>query len=476
MWWGYVSPAFAEDKCPVDHKNMSKEELDGMMAQYKRVGHEKFLESLPTSQQPEKTNLNNEEKATLQADSPGGCPVDHRNMSQEQIAAFMSSQKDSKPENTPSNDSGSKAKNKTVYDVYGQELDRANLMPSTPNQLPSPGQTKPLSTDRVKSTIPKEGEDGEDTWTYPSPQMFFNALKRKGKADGVQEDDMDTVVHVHNNMNEQTWKEVMEWEKRYHCQECENPKLKRFQGKPHELSPAARFRMWFRNYPMPFDRHDWVLDRCGKAEARYVIDYYYRDGPDPIEIHVRPAIDSVSAVVDRVRNRAENMWEAIAGGSAEQEGTAATSVHSNWSEGRVVAGDSLDDDEFSFLSKITPDSLRDVSEEVQKRCSKLGDALQEAGDNPAKMEQANVAVNYCMAQTICKPQAAKFMSALEGHGDESGAYAKMTSCLDRFHIMARRALLEASGIATSGPEFPAGVTPSVGGNPTHAPASSVENR
>lgn len=25
---------------------------------------------------------------------------------------------------------------------------------------------------------------------------------------------------------------------------------------------------------MPFDRHDWIIDRCGK-EVRYVIDYYY---------------------------------------------------------------------------------------------------------------------------------------------------------------------------------------------------------
>lgn len=26
----------------------------------------------------------------------------------------------------------------------------------------------------------------------------------------------------------------------------------------------------------PFDRHDWVVDRCGK-EVRYVIDFYFHD-------------------------------------------------------------------------------------------------------------------------------------------------------------------------------------------------------
>ena len=50
-------------------------------------------------------------------------------------------------------------------------LDPSNNMPVNPNQLPAAGQQVPLSTDRVRSTIPKGGE--ETTWTYPSPQMFW---------------------------------------------------------------------------------------------------------------------------------------------------------------------------------------------------------------------------------------------------------------------------------------------------------------
>jgi Cytochrome c/c1 heme lyase len=41
------------------------------------------------------------------------------------------------------------------YNVYAQPIDPKNNMPQEANQLPAPGQTKPLSTDRVKSSIPK---------------------------------------------------------------------------------------------------------------------------------------------------------------------------------------------------------------------------------------------------------------------------------------------------------------------------------
>lgn len=57
---------------------------------------------------------------------------------------------------------------------------------------------------------------------------------------------------------------------------------------------------------MPFDRHDWIVDRCGKR-VRYVIDYYdigdengYKTG-EFVELDVRPAFDSFAAVFDRSR-------------------------------------------------------------------------------------------------------------------------------------------------------------------------------
>lgn len=47
-------------------------------------------------------------------------------------------------------------------------------------------------------------------------------------------------------------------------------------------------------YKLPFDRHDWIVDRCGK-HVRYVIDYY--EGDKVYEnysvalLDVRPAMD-----------------------------------------------------------------------------------------------------------------------------------------------------------------------------------------
>ena len=40
-------------------------------------------------------------------------------------------------------------------------------------------------------------------------------------------------------------------------------------------SPLARGRSWLGG-PLPFDRHDWYVDRCGR-EVRYVIDFYFNE-------------------------------------------------------------------------------------------------------------------------------------------------------------------------------------------------------
>ena len=55
---------------------------------------------------------------------------------------------------------------------------------------------------------------------------------------------------------------------------------------------------------MPFDRHDWIVDRCGK-DVRYVIDYY--DGGEVDNkyqfalLDVRPALDNFDNVWDRMK-------------------------------------------------------------------------------------------------------------------------------------------------------------------------------
>jgi cytochrome c heme-lyase len=151
------------------------------------------------------------------------------------------------PQSTPTPGGGG---GKQVYNVYAQPIDPTNQMPANPNQKPAPGQAAPLSTERVASGIPKGGT--RETWTYPSPQMFWNALTRKGKAEGAKEEDMDVVVAIHNNMNENTWRQVLEWE-RLHQEEHKaavpdgdaTPRLSRFMGKPDDISPKAWFKSVF---------------------------------------------------------------------------------------------------------------------------------------------------------------------------------------------------------------------------------------
>jgi cytochrome c heme-lyase len=209
--------------------------------------------------------------------------------------------------------------NKPVtYNVYSQPINPNNQMPASAivNQLPSPMQTVQLSTERIKSNIPKGGTDNE-TWTYPSPQMFYNALARKGKlaskttALGKEEEEqhlMETVVSIHNTMNEATWLKILEWEDLVTTKElAATPKLLRFCGRPSELSPKARMKNWFFGHPLPFDRHDWTIVRSSGTEVRYVIDYYYdetgssssADKVKNILIDVRPALDGLSSLYHR---------------------------------------------------------------------------------------------------------------------------------------------------------------------------------
>ena len=188
------------------------------------------------------------------------------------------------------------------------ETDPTNNMPKVAEQSVWPGQEESLGTKRLKSTIPKgsfvpphqKAVQGEETWVYPSEQQFYNAMKRKGW--DPKERDMSTVVAIHNAVNERTWAEVMRWERKLHC-DCEHPKLLKFLGRPKDLSPKARL-LNFLGYTLPFDRHDWIVDRCGQ-EVRYVIDFYrgrnLEGAPASFHVDARPALDSVGALKDRVK-------------------------------------------------------------------------------------------------------------------------------------------------------------------------------
>jgi cytochrome c heme-lyase len=221
-------------------------------------------------------------------------------------------------------------------------------------------QTHTLPLSRETSTIPKS--DGS-LWEYPSPQQMYNAMLRKGYSD-TDVTAVESMVSVHNFLNEGAWAEIMGWERRFSrgvwdglgiCKEGEEranaklgisedpfdtttwtdkdippPKLLRFTGRPTEPTPKSRILQWagwampgsYGTAP-PFDRHDWFVERCnerGCKEVRYVIDYY--EGPpeetgEPVFfLDVRPAVDGPTGAAERVVRWGTDVFWRASGGEA----------------------------------------------------------------------------------------------------------------------------------------------------------------
>ncbi|KAF9049351.1 cytochrome c and c1 heme-lyase [Hymenopellis radicata] len=127
--------------------------------------------------------------------------------------------------------------------------------------------TSSLSREREVSSIPK-ASDGN--WVYPSEAQFFAAMERKKH--NPQAADMKSIVPIHNAVNERAWSEILKWEAGRGGEACGGVRLVNFKGRPGEPSPKARWKSLL-GYAAPFDRHDWVVDRCG-TRTRYIIDFY----------------------------------------------------------------------------------------------------------------------------------------------------------------------------------------------------------
>ncbi|KAI1334554.1 cytochrome c heme lyase [Xylariaceae sp. FL0016] len=238
------------------------------------------------------------------------------------------------------------------------KLNPLNYMFREISQAPAPDQTYALPTSREPSTIPRG--DGDGNWEYPSPQQMYNALLRKGY-DDTDVTAVESMVGVHNFLNEGAWGEIMEWEKRFagglykgwhkcargeqnfdtmvkkHGYEKEtedlSPSLVRFQGRPKDMTPkAAMIQVMGWLYPSafgtepPFDRHDWYVsreDNGQRKEVRYVIDYY--SGPpeptgEPVfYLDVRPACTPTGAVERALRWGCDVWWRASGGDVREAE-------------------------------------------------------------------------------------------------------------------------------------------------------------
>ncbi|ORY14759.1 cytochrome c/c1 heme-lyase [Clohesyomyces aquaticus] len=235
-------------------------------------------------------------------------------------------------------------------------LNPLNNMFSDLSNARSATQTTDLPLSREQSTIPKG--DGS-LWEYPSPQQMYNAMLRKGYTDTPAEH-VESMVAVHNFLNEGAWAEIIGWEQRFSrglvegyriCARGEEnaarmlgqedildtkwrddgippPKLLRFTGRPTEQTPKSRLLQALGQvYPEkfgtnpPFDRHDWFIERCGPGgckELRYVIDYYEGE-PEPtgepvFYLDVRPAVDGPRPAAERLVRWGTDVWWRASGG------------------------------------------------------------------------------------------------------------------------------------------------------------------
>lgn len=156
--------------------------------------------------------------APEQEDPTAACPVDHKTreawLKQAQKAQPAASASTSPPSPLQAESCDSSQIDQNPVQIPGSKL----------NILSRSG----LATEREVSTIPRaidvtpterpannERDTGADkktgNWIYPSEEMFFNAMKRKSY--DPNEADMQTIVPIHNAVNERAWKEIKEWEK-----------------------------------------------------------------------------------------------------------------------------------------------------------------------------------------------------------------------------------------------------------------------
>jgi cytochrome c heme-lyase len=284
----------------------------------------------------------------------GGCPVDHSSLNssktastQPQASALLSlaswwgsSNAASSASSAATSSSGTTTSLRVGIGTasasscpVGKE-GGANIVDATPASLeeaanhaqtPLPDQTWPLRTDRQVSSIPRgdvplgAGPHHQPTaattprWVYPSEQQLYNAMRRKGWQN-IPEDSISAVLHIHNNINEGTWRKIQDWE----GSEA-TLKLAKFQGRPGTLTPKAfLLTKVLRLYDPPFDRHDWYVENAATGrQQRYVIDYYsptaaqaavapanHKSMAAPpqaelAEVDVRPALDDGRAVFMR---------------------------------------------------------------------------------------------------------------------------------------------------------------------------------
>ena len=185
------------------------------------------------------------------------------------------------------------AKNSTSVPTQDIECDSSTL-PETPHYKTD----VKLPEEREVSSIPRTNSHGN--WVYPSQKQFYEAMIRKNWNPDAK--DMETIIPIHNSINERCWNYIKLWEKNQGGDECGGIQLTSFKGDSKKMTPRAFIRSYILGYTKPFDRHDWTVNRCGK-NIDYVIDFYSEEdskGRPQVYLDVRPKLNSFEGIKLRV--------------------------------------------------------------------------------------------------------------------------------------------------------------------------------
>lgn len=285
--------------------------------------------------------------------------------------------------------------------------------------------------------------------------MFYNALARKGKLADTVEEDIESVVALHNNMNEKTWKKVLEWEKTV-CRSEEAPKLLQFQGRPTDLSPKAAFKHYALGHPLPYDRHDWTVERQDGTTVRYVIDYYHdesraRDDPESALPDIHNAAASSSLLVD-VRPAADgpvNIWNRVvtmpyarhvAGNASFKPlpmlptATMKSQVKESvavWQSIQAAANQRTPDVTLlSNVSEATAIELAQSFATMLTNCRKAQAAVDQC-ETEAGCARASIDLSLCLGKSLCPLQHEALVQRLNANDDDAidDALSRVNDCV-----------------------------------------------
>jgi hypothetical protein len=191
------------------------------------------------------------------------------------------------------------------------------------------------------------------------------------------------------------------------------------------------------------------VQRADGTEVRYIIDYYHddvaaKDNQVPrlhdfdsvksISVDVRPALDSIGAVVDRGVRMPFSRRFAEAKNPFEP-------LPFFWKGNPVPAGEKAAAAGGKGEEKM---DLMELSKQVHNSCAEHFVALQACKDE-ASCSKAAVGLTYCMASMLCKEEAKAFDVMLEksaGNDKHQEAieatFNRMRTCLDDFEKKARK--------------------------------------